>query len=470
MGELEGDQRVTAVKRLTPEASSIFSGPLLPVFIRYTLPSAVGLLAITTSSLVDGIFVGHFIGIDALAAVNLLIPVLTFFFACVLTLAIGGSVRAGFLLGRGEKSAASKVLSTCLIFALGIAGLFVFAGYWGADYLYRLLQAPADLQAVLRQYFPLLLVGLPLQFTAVMLYYFLRTCGYPGSASTGLVTGAATNIILDALLVGGLNGGVAAAAMATVAAQAVQCGILVWHFYRKSPLQFRLRHWQPRQLVPVLTNGFSEFINEMSAGVVIATINLLVLLRLGVEGVAAFAVINYLQFAYLMLCYGFVDSQHVLVSHNRGAGNHRRAAAFLRVCITSISATGLLMISLLTIGRDRVLATFLPESSPEQAQLFHTLLTQIWPVFLLSGVNIACCAFLTASGRAGPSAVLSLLRSLILPVSLLLVFGQWLAREDFLQALPLAELMVLLTIIGLTLWSYRYSANPIEGLGARKGN
>ena len=48
-------------------------GPIFPTFVRYLIPSLVGLLAMTSASLVDGIFIGNYVGVTALAAVNLII-------------------------------------------------------------------------------------------------------------------------------------------------------------------------------------------------------------------------------------------------------------------------------------------------------------------------------------------------------------------------------------------------------------
>ena len=77
------------------EGSPILQGAIFPTFVRYAIPSILGLLAITTASIVDGIFVGRFVSSDALAAVNLMIPYLTLLFGLALMITIGGAVRAG---------------------------------------------------------------------------------------------------------------------------------------------------------------------------------------------------------------------------------------------------------------------------------------------------------------------------------------------------------------------------------------
>lgn len=439
----------------------VFHGRPFPVFLRYAASSAAGLIAITTASLVDGFFVGHYVGSDALASINLLIPLLTFWFASVLMIAIGGSVRAGAHLGQGQLTAASKTFSQNLLLAVAIGGVFSVAGHYADTALFRLLGAPDALIAILLPYFHILLLGLPLQFAAVVLYYFLRASGQPGRASFGLMAGAGANIVLDILLVGVLDLGIAGAAWATVAAQGIQCLLLALLFFRYSPLRFTLRKLPLGEFRRTLGNGTSEFINEMSAGIVIATVNWLVLMHFGIAGVAAFAVINYIQFTCLMLCYGFVDSLHVLVSQNTAAGNEPRARHFFYIAAASVLTLGAGLLVFLLLAYPAIVDLFLPQATPEQTAISRQLISWVWPVFLILGLNLCSNAYLTATGRALHSAILTLARSLILPVSLLLLFGLILERKQFLIALPLAEVLTLMAIL-LVLRSQTSRPRPLE--------
>lgn len=67
------------------------SGPVIPVFLHYAVPSVIGMLSLSSAFMVDGIFIGNFVGITALAAVNLAMPVWSGLFAVITMLAIGSS-------------------------------------------------------------------------------------------------------------------------------------------------------------------------------------------------------------------------------------------------------------------------------------------------------------------------------------------------------------------------------------------
>jgi Na+-driven multidrug efflux pump len=99
-----------------PNDNHALDGAIVPTFFKYLLPSLVGLIAMTSASLVDGIFIGNYVGITALAAVNLIIPITTVLFGVGMMLSIGGSMRAGKYLGEGNLAAASAIFSKTLMF------------------------------------------------------------------------------------------------------------------------------------------------------------------------------------------------------------------------------------------------------------------------------------------------------------------------------------------------------------------
>lgn len=69
------------------------------VFFQYTIPSVLGMLAISSASIVDGFFVGNYVGASGLAAINISLPIFSLLFGLSLMLAIGSSVVSGKLIG-----------------------------------------------------------------------------------------------------------------------------------------------------------------------------------------------------------------------------------------------------------------------------------------------------------------------------------------------------------------------------------
>ena len=62
-------------------------------------------------TIADGIFVGHFIGAEALAAVNLVMPVIMISFALADMVAVGSSVQISIRLGEKQTEEACRIFS-----------------------------------------------------------------------------------------------------------------------------------------------------------------------------------------------------------------------------------------------------------------------------------------------------------------------------------------------------------------------
>jgi Na+-driven multidrug efflux pump len=88
------------------------TGQPLRVFFGYAIPTIVGMLAISSATIIDGLFVGNYVGAPALAAVNLSMPLLNIVFGVSFMFAIGGSVMAGKFLGEKNPGAASATVRT----------------------------------------------------------------------------------------------------------------------------------------------------------------------------------------------------------------------------------------------------------------------------------------------------------------------------------------------------------------------
>lgn len=418
----------------------ILTGPAWPVFLRYALPSVAGLLALTTAHIVDGIFIGHFAGADALAALNLLVPYFAGLFGLALALAIGGTVRAGRALGEGDATAASATFSKCLIatFLLALAAALLCLGFH--EPLYGLLGAPPGLFPLMSEYFLVMLWVLVVQLVTMVLYYFVRLDGFPRLATLALVAGAGANILLDALLVGQMALGLRGAALATAIAQGVQLAVLLRYFgSRGRRLRFSLRQRRWGEVAKAGVNGVSEWINEASIGLVMLLINWLLMARLGATGVAAFTVVNYLIFLSLMVFYGIADAMHVLLSHNLGAGNARRIRAFMSRAAGVILGLGVLLAAAVWLHGGALVRLFLDGADLTAARLADRFLAILWPLFLVNGLNVLLSVYLTAMQCPLPSAVVALSRSLVLPAALLWLIASLRPEWSPLVALPLAE-------------------------------
>ncbi|MDD7908729.1 MATE family efflux transporter [Pseudovibrio exalbescens] len=423
------------------------------LFARFAVPAILGLIAVQSAFMVDGIFVGNYVGPIALAAINLMLPFFALFMGVTIMLVVGAAVICGKFLGERKTGDAAQVFTKAFISVQAFAFLFMVLCFFGANTLAGLLGADGDVSSLVVSYIRVVALFLPLFAASMALCIFVRVDGRPGFALGAMLSGAALNVVLDALLIAWLDMGIVGAALATGIAQVLATAILATHLLRKQSL---LRFVKPKGSWRVIGraafNGLSEFVNESSAGVVAFVFNWILMLEYGAEGVAAFTIVNYILFLGIMVFYGVSEALGPLVSINYGARLPERILTFLGFGVATNVLAGLCIIVLLLSVPEVLVGVFLRDGSTQTLDLTLGFIAVVWPVFLFNGINIALSGYFTGMQCAGQSAVVAALRALVLPVPLIFIAAYYWGPTGAFVALPLAEAMTL-GIALLMLWS-----------------
>ncbi len=405
-------------------------------------------MAMTTANIVDGIFIGNYVGATALAAVNLIIPFLGILFGVTFMLTMGGTVRAGKYIGEADTPAAGAIFSKTLLGVLSLALLVTIFGLLFETYLLRALGGNDDVLPLMQTYFRIILGFAWAHLLTVVMYFFVRVDGYPVLAAVALIIGSVINLALDYLFIVHFGLGIAGAAWATGISQALPFVILCGYFFfpqRRLVFNFRQAEW--RELYRSAFNGLSEFINEISASIIALLLNWLFMIRFGVEGVAAITIVNYMMVIGLMMVFSIGDAEGIFISQNYGAGRLRRIRRFLLVCIISALLISFVCVWLLLLHTNTLVSAFL--SADEQDVIHFTvgLLRLFWPVFAVNGLTLVITSYLTALHLPVQSSIIALSRSLVLPVILLLVLFYAFPDQPFILAIPMAEMMTFILAV-----------------------
>lgn len=425
--------------------SDPINGNVIPVFFSYALPSVLGMLALSSAYMVDGIFVGNYVGAHALAAVNLSMPVWSGLFAIILMLAVGGSVTFGKFVGAGNYCAASDIFSKSMACALFFALATCILGLLFLDELIIALGATDALKGMVASYLTIILLFSPLFLMGNALVYFVRVDGSPVLASSSLIFGAILNVALDWLFIVKMDMGIEGAAYGTGISESVVLFILLPRVFRPGgKLKFGRLSGSWENIKKTIANGFSDFANEISVGLTILLFNWIMITRLDVEGVAAFTIISDLFFVGLMVYYGIAESLQPLVSTNFGAGQAKKMAHFLTAALLSIFLISLVICSLLLLIPEFLIGLFLKPGETATVDIALHFIYYFWPAFLFSGINITLTAYFTACHKPIQSASIALSRSLVFPCLLLITLPGFLGDTGIFIAVPIAEFVTFL--------------------------
>ena len=204
-------------------------------FIQYVLPSVAAMWVYTIYTMADGIFVARGVGEQALAAVNLCMPMINGAFSMGILFAVGASTKASIHKGRGDTQESNRVftLGAMTVASIGLlATLFVLLLL---PQLARLLGADAHTLPYVKGYLGIIGLFLPFYMTSYYLEVLVKADGFPKLAIKTSIAGAMTNIVLDAIFVLVFHWGIEGAAVATGLSQAMTFSIYLRHFLARRP-------------------------------------------------------------------------------------------------------------------------------------------------------------------------------------------------------------------------------------------
>ncbi len=435
----------------------VLSGSPLPVFFYYAIPSIFGMVAQSSASVIDAAFLGNYVGTTALAAVNLTVPFWALLGGIEIMFATGGAVICGKYLGQERKVDASVIFTNTLLVIVSFGLFATLFGLLFADQLVLFfgVRDPV-LAATARTYIIFCLPFEAFLMTYLCLAVFIRVDGYPVIASGLLTAAALLNILLDWILIVVFGMGVEGAALATGLSHTVAAFISIWFFINYSSLKIIWRKERLKEVLTAAYNGFSEFTNDISAGILIFVFNRVMIARMGVEGVAAFTVVTYVLFVGNMISYGVCDAMQPILSKNFGAGNSCRIKFFLGIAGITVFLVGLIFILLIFLVPNLLIDIFLETDNGKTEIIVLGFFAIFWPAFFFNGANLLISEYFTTMHKPLHSSLLAVSRSMAFPLVFLFTLPYFWGDTGIYLSIPLAELCTFIIAISI-LWLNRPS-------------
>ena len=428
--------------------TDMLQGNITAVFFYHAIPNVLGMLAISSSGIVDGIFVGNYVGDGALASINLIMPVFSLLLGVAVMFSVGGMVRCGKYIGESNREAANAVFSKTLIMVSVVTLVLSLSGLAFLDHLVVMLGANEILAPLVREYLYIMLIFMFFLPVSLCLSFFVRVDGQPLLAAVAIISAAVVNILFDWLFVASWGMGLQGAALATGLANITSFLVLMIHFFaKKSLLRFSWHQQEWREMMHVAYNGMSEFANQLSAAVVILVFNWIMIGRFGVEGVAAFTIMHYLFFAEQIIIYGFSDALQPIISTNFGSRKPERIKGFLVLATICVGYVGFSLVALLLLIPEQLAGLFLDNGTEETRRLTLAFISLSWPAFVWNGFNVLFSAYFTAIHKPLPSAFVAFSRTLVFPLLFVTVLPVFFGDAGIFVSFSLAEFFTFIFVL-----------------------
>lgn len=276
---------------------------------KYIIPGIMMSLALQLGNIVDTIFVSNLIGVEAMSAVTMSLPVETIVQLTGYCLGVGGSIAVGNMLGKRDKEGATKLFSATFMVTLVVGLLFSICALGVADPIARLLvSGDGILTTYTRDYIRISMFGAPVIGIGLMMVSYLGVENHPELASVYLILANVINLILDYIFLKFTPLGITGASLSTVLGFLFAMVVFIAYvrsekrnisFVRLKAKDFSIIKEAIITGVPMLVFMATNFIKSLG-------LNTIIMNQVGEEGMAVFTVCDNVLLIVEMLTGGII--------------------------------------------------------------------------------------------------------------------------------------------------------------------
>ncbi len=428
------------------------------LFRKLFFPTLLGMLGMSAVTAVDGIFVGHCVGSDGIAAINIVIPVLMLMTGVGLMAGTGCSVVASIHLSRGRLKVARLNVTQAMLFVTLVVAVPMVAMLGFPDETARWLGSSERLLPMVKDY---MIWYVPswifMMWTAVALFV-IRLDGAPQMAMACSLVAALLNVVLDWLFMFPLGWGVMGAALATsisTTVGGVMAIVYLLFFSRKLcllPLKMSRKSLRlsVRNIGYQCRIGSSALLGEATMAVLMFMGNQVFMHYLGDDGVGAFGIACYYAPFIFMVGNAIAQSAQPIISYNFGLGNRQRTRETEQEALRMAVVCGTIVTLVFLFAPRQLVGMFIPMQSPAaQIAIFG------FPLFAAGFIpfilNLTAVGYFQSVERIRPATTFALLRGFLLLIPSFLLMPYLFGEAGIWLAMPVAEGLTLLLIVGFYL-------------------
>lgn len=425
------------------------------VYLKYLIPTLLGMLSNSIYCIVDIYFVSAGSGSQGLAAMNICMPVFTILSCVGLLFGVGGATIMSISQGSGDMNTRNKAFSVSVFMMLIVGLMFsVFGVLFRKEFAYLLGSDDQLLPLVLEYLTPVMCSALPF----VLMYslsVLLRADNNPKLAMAALMVGNISNIILDYVFVSVFHMVIFGASVATSIAPVLSLIAASFHFIlRKNTVHFKLRSFDPKVIGRILSVGIGSGIMELSAGAIIFMFNSAILNLGGEVYLAAYAVITNIAYVFKGLLNGFAQAAQPLISTNFGSGIIKRCSKSLRVCLIYSSVFCIVCYGIITVVPGFIVS-FFSNGDTNMEAIASKGMIMYFSSLLFTGINTMLMYFFQSIEQGRKSLFLAVCKGFLFVTLGLWILTSLMGVEGVWYAVLFGEVLTFIIALPMVLRSVK---------------
>lgn len=416
------------------------------LLFKFSVPCVMGLLISALYNIVDQIFIGNSeLGYLGNAATGVSFPVICIANAFAWCVGDGAASYLSICAGRKDTDSAYKCVGTGITATLIISMVLMLICEIFASPFMQLFGASEQTMEMAVEYFQIIAAFFPFYLLLNVMNSMIRADGSPAYAMSAMLVGAVINIVLDPIFIFVLKWGIAGAAWATAIGQVASFAACAVYFPKPKNFVLSKHSFIPDKVVlrKTILMGAATFVTQISIVILSLACNMTLfhygeLSKYGPDiPISVFSIQTKVYTVVCNIVTGIVLGGQPIFGYNYGAGKMKRVRETYKIVLLSTLFVG-------TVS---------------------TLIFQICPeiVIRIFGSMVKMTAvFFQSIGKAGHAVVASLVRDIVCFTPMAIVLPVILEAKKtgsgingILYAAPVADLVALVVIFGLTISFFR---------------
>ncbi|WP_299115434.1 MATE family efflux transporter [uncultured Winogradskyella sp.] len=420
--------------------------PIGKLLIKQAVPASIGILVMSLNILIDTIFVGNWIGANAIAAINVVLPVSFFIAALGMAIGVGGSSIISRALGADNTPKALKTFGNQLTLTFLFTISFAVFGLLFVDTLIPAFGGKGNIFAPAKIYYEIILYGVPVLGFVMMGNNVIRAEGKPKFAMYAMMIPSVGNLLFDYIFINILDWGMAGAAWATTGSYIVSFIFILWFFLSKnSELKIDFSHFAlNKEIVSEIGSlGFVTLARQAVVSVTFLLVNNALFNYGGETSITAYAIVGRMMMFVLFPVFGITQGFIPIAGYNYGAEQFARVKEVIYTAIKYATVLGTIVFIGLMVFPEVITKWFTGDA--DVIRITPNNMRLAFAAVPILAVQLVGAAYFQAVGKAIPALILTLTRQAIFFIPLMFILPVFYGELGIWIAFPISD--VLSTIV-----------------------
>lgn len=420
------------------------------LLVKMAAPVFIGMFVQTTYNVVNTIFIGHFVGAEAIAGLSIVFPLQMMAMGLGMMVGVGGLSVISRSIGAGDNARAERALGNCFTasLALSIAVMLLILPFM--DFWLKLIGASVEVLPYAHTYLMIIISGAIFNTLGMALFSLVRAEGNARVGMTAMVVGALLNIMLDSILIIGLKMGVKGAALGTVIAQITSMlYLLSYYLSGKSYLKIHPTNFAPdsKILKSMFTIGSASFVQTTGTSISAMVLLYSVVAYGGDIALSAFGIIQRIMMFANMPALVIGQGLQPILGFNYGARRFGLGLKGIYLAYGSSTVLCVLTFALVYLFPGPLIRIFSDDRELVDTGIYAARLAFL--AMPLMGLVMVSQMIFQAIGRASKSFIAAIVRPVVFLIPAVLIMSRLLKLDGVFLSLPTSDTLTFLLMVTL---------------------